>query len=124
MKGNDSNQIINDPRFTKGLENFNLANWYKAHDLLEELWHETFEPERQTIQGILQIAIAQLHLESGNRRGATILYGEGLGRLKKKGLPDLGIDLHTLCRCVEVRLKYLQQEQDPELFKLPYLYKK
>ena len=124
MDLNNSNAVINDSRFIKGMENFNLANWYLAHDLLEELWHETFEPERQTIQGILQIAIAQLHLERGNRRGATILYGEGLGRLKKQGLPDLGLDLASLCKCVEVRLKYLQQQQDPELFKLPYLYKK
>ena len=30
-----------------------------------------------------QVAVAQVHLENSNLNGATILYGEALGRLKK-----------------------------------------
>ena len=70
--------ITDDQRFKKGLILFNTAEWYKAHDLFEELWHESNYPERTTLQGILQVAVAQLHLESSNKNGAIILYGEGL----------------------------------------------
>ena len=47
-----------DPRFQQGVELFNAGEWYAAHDLFEELWHETADPERRSLQGILQVAVA------------------------------------------------------------------
>ena len=111
-----------DPRFKKGLNLFNTADWYLAHDLFEELWHETNGLERTTLQGILQIAVAQVHLEQGNKNGATILFGEGLGRLKRIGTPNLGLDLDRLCETVKSRLDCLQQNIDPESCEKPYLF--
>ena len=64
-----------DPRFSQGVALFNAAEWYEAHDMFEDLWHETADPERRTLQGIIQVAVAQLHLQRGNTRGATILFG-------------------------------------------------
>ena len=110
-----------DPRFQQGVELFNAGEWYAAHDLFEELWHETADPERRSLQGILQVAVAQLHLQRGNRRGATILFGEALGRLKRPGTPDLGLDLASLCRAAQQRLEALQQDGDPELCTVPVL---
>ena len=111
-----------DPRFQQGLELFNAGEWYAAHDLFEELWHETADPERRSLQGILQVAVAQLHLQRGNRRGATILFGEALGRLKRPGTPDLGLDLDALCLAVQQRLEALQQDGDPESCTVPVLH--
>ena len=79
--------LLDDSRLYEAIHLFNSANWYPAHDAFEELWHETIGPERDVIQGVLQVAVAQLHLERGNKSGATILYGEGLGRLRKMGIP-------------------------------------
>ena len=110
-----------DPRFQQGVELFNAGEWYAAHDLFEELWHETADPERRSLQGILQVAVAQLHLQRGNRRGATILFGEALGRLKRPGTPDLGLDLPLLCRAAQQRLEVLQQDGDPESCTVPVL---
>tara|TARA_B100000700_G_C15022627_1_gene846508 strand:- start:1245 stop:1658 length:414 start_codon:yes stop_codon:yes gene_type:complete len=101
--------VINDERFTRGLELFNKAQWYEAHDIFEDLWHELQGPERKSIQGILQIAVAQLHLERGNLKGATILYGEGLGRLRSLGTPNLGLNMEKLCDFIQQRLKSLQE---------------
>ena len=103
---------------------FNSADWYPAHDAFEELWHETNGPERNTLQGFLQIAVAQLHLEGGNINGATILYGEALGRLTKLGTPDLGIDIETLCECIKQRLDLLQQDSDPDQLSVPCLFQR
>ena len=51
-----------DPRFQDAIRLFNTQEWYAAHDVLEELWHETADPERRCLQGLLQVAVAQLHL--------------------------------------------------------------
>ena len=80
-----------DARFQRGVELFNAASWYEAHDVLEELWHETADPDRRVLQGLIQVAVAHVHLERGNRKGATILLGEGLGRLTGRALPDFGL---------------------------------
>ncbi len=70
-----------DPRFQQAVDLFNRRAWYEAHDAFEEIWHETAGADRRLLQGILQIAVAHVHLERGNLRGATILLGEGVGRL-------------------------------------------
>ena len=103
-----SDAICLDPRFHKGVELFNDQQWYEAHDVLEDLWHETTDPDRRVLQGLIQVAVAHVHLERGNTRGATILLGEGLGRLQGKGLPDFGLDLSALRRVVADRLDALQ----------------
>ena len=110
-----------DPRFKKAVELFNDGKWYDAHDVFEELWHETADPHRRSLQGVLQVAGGQLHLHRENRRGATILFGEALGRLKRPGTPDLGLDIQGLCTCIEKRLRALQSDEDPELCTVPVL---
>ena len=113
--------FANDSRFEIGMKLFNSCQWYQAHDVFEEIWHETGGPERQLLQGILQVAVAQVHLENSNMNGATILYGEALGRLKRFQLANLGLDIVGLCRCVSSRLEFLQLGKDLNNCKLPYL---
>ena len=63
------------------------------------------------IQGILQVSVSQFHLSKGNLNGATILLGEGLGRIKTRTKINLGIDLESFCQCLENLLKKLQYNQ-------------
>ena len=114
--------FINDSRFERGMMLFNSSQWYKSHDVFEEIWHETGGPERQLLQGILQVAVAELHLENSNINGATILYGEALGRLTKYSLPDFGLDIARLCKCITKRLEFLQIGKDLSECCLPVLY--
>ena len=113
--------FINDSRFEVGMELFNSGKWYKSHDVFEEIWHETGGPERQLLQGILQVAVAQVHLENSNINGATILYGEALGRLKRFQLTNLGLDIVGLCKCISKRLELLQIGKDLVGCSLPVL---
>tara|TARA_B100000579_G_scaffold356383_1_gene312056 strand:+ start:123 stop:503 length:381 start_codon:yes stop_codon:yes gene_type:complete len=106
------NSFINDSRFEIGVKLFNSSQWYKSHDVFEEIWHETGGPERQILQGILQVAVAEVHLENSNINGATILYGEALGRLKRFQLANLGLDIVGLCKCISKRLEFLQIGKD------------
>ena len=93
------------------LDLFNNHKWYEAHDAFEEIWNFVEGDERQIIQGILQVSVSQFHLSKGNLNGATILLGEGLGRIKTRTKIDLGIDLVSFCECLETLLKKLQYRE-------------
>ena len=90
------------------LDLFNNHKWYEAHDAFEEIWNSVDGDERQVIQGILQVSVSQFHLSKGNLNGATILLGEGLGRIKTRTNINIGIDLESFCRCLEDLLRKLQ----------------
>ena len=113
--------LMDDPRFRASVDLFNQGQWYPCHDGFEELWHETQGSSRKALQGILQIAVAHIHLERGNRRGATVLLGEGLGRLRSYGASQFGLDLEALRQAASLRLQALQQDGDPDLQPLPRL---
>ena len=90
---------------------FNKHAWYEAHDAFEEIWNSVDGDERQVIQGILQVSVSQFHLSRGNLNGATILLGEGLGRIKTRTKINLGIDLDSFCLCLEDLLRKLQHKE-------------
>ena len=99
-----------DSLFT-ALNLFNKHEWYEAHDAFEEIWYSVDGDERQVIQGILQVSVSQFHLSKGNLNGATILLGEGLGRIKTRTNINLGLDLESFCRCLEDLLRKLQYKE-------------
>ncbi len=90
---------------------FNNNKWYEAHDAFEEIWNSVEGDERQVIQGILQVSVSQFHLSKGNLNGATILLGEGLGRIKTRRNINLGIDLESFCQNLENLLWKLQYKE-------------
>ena len=106
----ESTKSIQDSLFT-ALNLFNNHEWYEAHDAFEEIWNSVDGDERQVIQGILQVSVSQFHLSQGNFNGATILLGEGLGRIKTRTEINLGIDLELFCRCLEDLLTKLQYKE-------------
>ena len=100
---------------------FNNQKWYEAHDAFEEIWNSVDGDERQVIQGILQVSVSQFHLSKGNLNGATILLGEGLGRIKNRTNINLGIDLDSFCRCLEDLLRKLQYKETLDESDKPFL---
>jgi len=110
-----------DDRFRQAVHLFNEASWYPCHDGFEELWHETQGPCRRGLQGILQIAVAHIHLERGNLRGATVLLGEGLGRLQSCEPCLFGLDIPALRQTSGLRLRALQLGKAVDPLPLPRL---
>lgn len=55
--------------------------FFEVHEVLEEVWQRTAGPERQALQGVIQIAVAFHHLAHDNVRGARKLLQEGRERL-------------------------------------------
>ena len=100
---------------------FNEEKWYEAHDAFEDIWNNVDGDERQVIQGILQVSVSQFHLNKGNLNGATILLGEGLGRIKTRTNIDLGIDLESFCKSLEDLLRKLQYKEKLNKNDKPFL---
>ena len=113
--------LMVDPRLAEAIALFNARDWYACHDGFEALWHETAGSMRTVLQGILQIAVAELHHERGNLRGATILMGEGLGRLQGVADRALGLNLTALRECASQRLRALQEQRALEGLEWPRL---
>ncbi|MBD1832956.1 DUF309 domain-containing protein [Cyanobacteria bacterium FACHB-472] len=82
--------------FWQGVEQFNQQEFYACHDTLEALWMEAREPQKRFYQGVLQIAVACYHLGNLNWRGAAILLGEGIGRIKAYEPRYSGINVSQL----------------------------
>ena len=110
--------------FFNALNLFNSQKWYEAHDAFEEIWNTLDGDERQIIQGILQVSVSQFHLSKGNLNGATILLGEGLGRIKNRTNIQLGIDLESFCKCLEELLRKLQYNEELNENDKPYIVRK
>ena len=100
---------------------FNENKWYEAHDAFEDIWNTLNGDERQVILGILQVSVSQFHLSKGNINGATILLGEGLGRIRKRTYVNLGIDLESFCKNLENILRRLHYKDTLNDNDIPFL---
>jgi predicted metal-dependent hydrolase len=101
--------VVPPEEFWHGVEQFNQQDFYACHDTLEALWIEAFEPQKRFYQGILQIAVACYHLSNLNWRGAVILLGEGIGRLRDYQPVYEEIDVTELITQSAQLLQALQQ---------------
>jgi uncharacterized protein len=99
----------------QGVEEFNRAHFFEAHETLEELWRGTSGPLRLFYQGLIQLAVALYHLSNGNRRGALNLLGKGLDKLAAYRPACQGIDVDALCRDARVWLDRVRQAGAGEL---------
>jgi uncharacterized protein len=102
-----------EPTFWDGVEQFNQQQFYACHDTLEAIWMEAMEPQRTFYQGILQIAVALYHLGNDNLRGATILLGEGVNRLRRYQPDYAGVDVtHLVAQSTGLLLQLQQLQQE------------
>jgi len=69
--------------YQEGLEAFNSARFYDAHEHWEEVWLKTPNPEKIFLQGLIQVAAAFHHHSRANLLGARNLLREGLLKLDR-----------------------------------------
>jgi hypothetical protein len=72
---------------------FDTGLYFEVHELLEPHWVGASGPERQALQGLIQVAVAFQHLANGNLEGARSLLVDGSARLKEGRLR--GFDLES-----------------------------
>jgi uncharacterized protein len=99
----------------QGVEEFNRAYFFEAHETLEDLWRGTSGPLRLFYQGLIQLAVALYHLSNGNRRGALNLLSKGLDKLAAYRPVCQGIDVDALCHEACLWLDRVRQASAGEL---------
>jgi predicted metal-dependent hydrolase len=88
----EANPAQYDPRYLAGIVLFNRGDFFEAHEVWESLWMETFGPEKQFFQGLIQSAVGLCHFCNGNLRGAVKLYHSSRDYMQRYGSPFLGLD--------------------------------
>lgn len=90
-----------------GVDLFNHGYWWEAHEVWESLWLAAGRdtPAGQFVQGLIQLAGAQLKRYDGVRRGAMQLTQSGIARLQVAKGRYLGIEVAVLVaaakRCLD-----------------------
>jgi uncharacterized protein len=99
----------------QGVDEFNRAYFFEAHETLEDLWRETHGPLHTFYQGLIQLAVGLYHLSNGNRRGARSQLEKGLARIEGFQPVCQDIEVETLCRDVRRWLDRLKEADDVNL---------
>jgi uncharacterized protein len=68
--------------YLRAVEHFNRADFFEAHETWEDIWRPATGPEKQLLQGLIQIAVALHHHSTGNPRGAQSLLKRGCKNLE------------------------------------------
>ena len=97
-----------DPRFLKGIDEFNQQLFFECHETLEEIWLEEHGEDRKFYQGIIQIAAGYYKLQQGVPVGAIKLWRTGIEKVESFGPVFLGVNVESLVRAVRANLAQLE----------------
>lgn len=92
-----------------GIEQFNAGRYFQAHEIWEDAWHPSPEPERDFWQGLIQIAVGLTHRQRGNAHGAVTLLRRGAGRLRSYGESHRGVPCARLVAFAEEAADAIQR---------------
>lgn len=93
-----------DTRYWKGIERFNEKDFFEAHEILEDLWHEYRESDRPYLQALIQVSAGLYHADAGNLRGARSQLSKGLRKLATYPVTYKGVDVQSLASEIAVCL--------------------
>ena len=98
-----------DPRFLKGIEEFNRGLFFECHETLEGIWLEENGEDRKFYQGLIQIAAGYFKWEQGVLIGAIKLLSAGLEKLAAYPPQHLGVKLDSFVQGVKGNLKEVEK---------------
>jgi predicted metal-dependent hydrolase len=82
-----------DPRYLAGIDHFNRGEYFEAHEVWEDLWHDAPAAERRFEQSLIQAAVALYHWGNGNAGGAARLFDRGRSKMTAYRPRHRGIDV-------------------------------
>src|SRR5687768_8942149 len=78
--------------YLTGIQLFNEHEYFEAHEVWEDIWHEAYGLKYEFYQGMIQCAVALEHYARSNPRGVVSLYDSY--RRHFKDVPDLFMGLN------------------------------
>lgn len=86
--------------FRRGVELFNRAEFFDAHEVLEDVWRAAPLPEKQFLQGLIQIAVALHHHSRENQAGARSLLKRAARNLRAYPREFAGLNLGEVLQAI------------------------
>ncbi len=80
----------------RGIALFNAAEFFEAHEVLEDVWRAAPEPEKKFLQGLIQVAVGLHHHSRGNIVGCRSLLARAGRNLSRYPAHYGGLDIGTL----------------------------
>lgn len=112
------------PAALEGIQLFNRGEYFEAHEALETAWRAESSPIRDLYRGILQVAVAYLHITRGNYAGAIKVYARSQKWLRLWPESCRGLNVAALQRDAERALAEVRRlgpqglsAFDPKLFR-------
>jgi predicted metal-dependent hydrolase len=102
----------NDPRFLKGIDEFNQKLFFECHETLEEIWLENPGEDRTFYQAIIQIAAGYFKWQQDVPVGSIKLWRSGLAKIEPYRPAYLGVNVESLVGAVEQNLAELEAAQE------------
>jgi predicted metal-dependent hydrolase len=87
--------------WAEGIELFNTGRFFDCHEVWEEVWKRSSGAEKLFYQGMIQAAVAILHAQRGNPRGARSTWGKARAKLEPLPAEHMGIALAELRAAVD-----------------------
>lgn len=105
-------ELIDDPRFIRGITLFNEGEYLEASDCFEELFFEGVRDEPDFIRIFLQFSVGIHHAEVGQWRPAVERIEEGL-LLVVANRNDRGFDLAALAEGMKGGVRSVREKSKP-----------
>ncbi len=102
-----------DKRFEEGIERFNRQEFFEAHEVWEDLWHEVRDADRSFLQALIQVAAGFYHHQSGNLRGMASQLRKAGDKLSRYPKVHRRIESGVLQADVRRWIEGLAQETSP-----------
>jgi len=74
---------VDSAQYREGVELFNRAAFFDAHEALEDVWRAAPAAEKKFLQGLIQVAVALYHHGNGNSVGARSVLRRGFRNLSR-----------------------------------------
>lgn len=103
-----------DPRYLAGVLFFNAGDFFEAHEVLEDLWAESYGDDRRFVQGLIQAAVGLFHYSGGNLGGAAKLYRTSREYMAPVGSPFWGLDVNDFWRRMEACFRPVLGPEPPD----------
>jgi predicted metal-dependent hydrolase len=113
MRGHETQHL-----WTDGIELFNAGRFFDCHEVWEEVWKRASGAEKLFYQGMIQAAVAILHAQRGNQRGARSTWDKARAKLEPLPAEHMGIALSELRTAVDEFIASAVAASSPPLPKI------
>jgi hypothetical protein len=75
--------IEKDEALQRGVSYFNAERFWEAHEVLESVWKQSYEGEKELVQGIILIAAALVHYQKAENSICLSILGRAQDKLSR-----------------------------------------